>query len=181
MKLMILNAIPDGSRYSDIEQGLLESIAKDEKNEIEHMMIRDLDINYCTGCWDCWVKTPGICALHDDQIKILSRYPKMDLVIFITPVVAGYESFLLKRARDRLIPLVHPYIQIHKGEQHHIQRYNKNPDIGLIVIKDDDEAIEELELIHDTYKRMTLNIISDLKFFRVVGKREELRDVFDNI
>ena len=181
MKILVINAIPEGKRYSGFEKALEEEIQKKQTDEIKYFIIRDMDINYCTGCWDCWKKTPGRCAIKDDQEKIIKLYPETDLAIYISPVALGYESFLLKKFKDRLIPLIHPYIKIYKGEMHHAQRYDKNPDIGVVLITDESTEKEDIELINSTYQRNILNIQSDLKYFYAIDEAGGMTNVFDNI
>jgi multimeric flavodoxin WrbA len=106
------------------------------EHDIKYFKLRDLKINYCTGCWDCWLKTSGLCALKDDQEKILKYIPHVDHMIFLSPILIGYESSLIKTFKDRFIPTVQPYIRIHHGEQHHYSRYKHLPKISFIGIED---------------------------------------------
>jgi multimeric flavodoxin WrbA len=170
LKTLIIDACEDDRKYSGIEKLVNEKAGTD----IEYFKIRDMDIHFCKGCWDCWVKTPGVCSQKDDHEKILRSYPSSDLVIFIAPIKAGYESYMLKKVKDRLIPLVHPYIRIYRGEQHHIQRYDKNPDIGLVLIKEKDTTSDEILVIRQTYERMILNIQCELKFVEVIDGIDSL-------
>ncbi|CUX70510.1 hypothetical protein BN3590_03988 [Clostridium sp. C105KSO15] len=34
----------------------------------------DTEIKDCIGCWSCWWKTPGKCALNDDAYKLYKDY-----------------------------------------------------------------------------------------------------------
>ena len=110
----ILNGISDDS-FAGFESAL-ERVSKagDSGRRINVIRLRDLDIHYCTGCWDCWVKTPGVCAYHDDMPMILKEVMQSDLLVFLSPISLGFVSALTKKACDRLIPLVHPYIEMHK-------------------------------------------------------------------
>ena len=72
-----------------------------------------------------------------------------DLVVFASPVVAGFISALLKRFTDRLIPLVLPYFTILENEIHHVSRYEKRPSLGVIVFAGEDTDSEDLEIIFD--------------------------------
>lgn len=178
---LFINAIPDGEKYSGYEKNIKKEIDKKNFQDIKYFVLRDMNINFCTGCWDCWVKTPGRCSLKDDHEKIIKLYPAYDLVIYISPVILGYESFHLKKFKDRLIPLVHPYIEFYKGEMHHKQRYDKNPDIGVVLIKDPDTDPEDIKLIEETYRRNILNIQSDMKHFFALDDEGGIADVFDSI
>jgi len=170
LKTLIIDACED-----DRDHPVIEKIIDDQGwTDMKHFKVRDMDIHFCTGCWDCWVKTPGICSQKDDEEMILKSYPSSDLVVFVSPIKAGYESYLLKKVKDRMIPLVHPYIRVYKGEQHHIQRYDKNPDIGVVLIKDKDTTDEDILVIRQTYERIILNISCELKFLEVVDGIDSL-------
>ena len=78
----------------------------------------------CIGCFGCWVKTPGICAIKDDDGKrYLERFVASDLMIIVTRIPFGSYSPAIKRALDRGIPSLQPYFRIYRGEMHHMQRY----------------------------------------------------------
>ena len=63
-------------------------------------VIRNQQLKYCMGCWDCWVKSPGICAIKDDMGDVLESFIKSDLVIFASPMLMGFPSSLMKKVND---------------------------------------------------------------------------------
>jgi hypothetical protein len=78
----------------------------------------------CIGCFGCWLKTPGLCVIKDDDGKrYLERFVAADLMIFVTRIPFGSYSPAIKRALDRGIPSLLPYFRIYRGEMHHVQRY----------------------------------------------------------
>lgn len=168
MKLLILNGIPDNPSYLPLEKEIEAQLASTREHEIDYFKLRELNIHYCTGCWDCWVKTPGLCAIKDDQAQILAKFPHSDRLLFISPVLVGYESALLKKTKDRIIPTAHPYIEMVHGEQHHRQRYAKSPDFGVLLLKDENTTQEDLNLIRETYDRVGLNFRSKILTFDAV-------------
>ena len=91
-----------------------------------------MNLHYCTGCWSCWWKTPGKCAIKDDADEILKSVVNSDFLIFASPLMAGFTSSALKKITDRFVALLHPYIQMKNGECHHLKRYEKYPDFGLV-------------------------------------------------
>ncbi len=173
---LIINGITNSS-FSEFETQLEQM---DHKDSV-YFKLRDLQINYCQGCWDCWVKTPGICAIKDDYEQILSRIPSADQLTIITPILAGYESSLIKKFKDRLIPMIHPYIEIYKGEQHHRQRYGKTPDIKVIVLEDEDTTDEDIATLTELYKRTSLNLRNELIEVVRVKKGAEFEHVLTDI
>lgn len=141
--------------------------------------LRDMNLNFCIGCWDCWVKTPGVCRLRDDYVQILSQVPKAQEITIITPILAGYESHLIKTFSDRMIPICMPYIEIHKGEQHHVQRYEKNPNYRLIVVADENTQAEDIDFLRDLYERKLLNFKADLIEVICIKEEEDLKHVIN--
>ncbi len=181
MKLLVLNGITDDVLYRDLEKQLESELVNNTTMDIEYFRLRDMSINYCSGCWSCWWKTPGRCSIKDDQEQILSRIPNVDRVLYISPVILGYESSILKTCKDRSIPIAHPYIRIHKGEMHHYPRYKRLPNIDVLLIKDENTIQEDIDLIEDAYKRMALNFDSRLGLFEAITTSGGEINVFDRI
>jgi multimeric flavodoxin WrbA len=48
-----------------------------------------MKIHHCLGCFNCWVKTPGTCSIHDDEAEVTRRYIASDLVILASPLIMG--------------------------------------------------------------------------------------------
>ena len=181
MKVLIINGIPDQSNCFVYESALEKEIQNNTEHQIDYFVLRNMNINYCTGCWDCWMKTPGRCAIKDDQEQILSRIPNADKVLYISPVILGYESSLLKTCKDRSIPAIHPYISIYKGELHHHNRYESMPEINVLLFKDQDTTSEDVDLIEDTYKRMALNFRASVNYFKAIDQIEGVKNVLNRI
>lgn len=135
-----------------------------------------MNLDYCTGCWSCWWKTPGRCAIKDDAEDIFKSVIHSDFVIFASPLIAGFTSSALKKITDRLIVLVHPYIEINKGECHHRKRYEKYPDIGLLLEKETDTDNHDLKIVKDIYDRFALNFHSKNKYIKYVN-HDKVEDI----
>lgn len=76
-----------------------------------------------------------------------------------------YVTSYLKKCQDRQIPLAHPYITVYKGESHHIQRYEHNPDIALVLVEDQNYTEEDAEINKVVYEHFALNLRQEFKFF----------------
>jgi multimeric flavodoxin WrbA len=100
--------------------------------DVEHIDLTKLDIRYCTGCFECWVKTPGICKFKDDAPEISRKVINADLVILISEIVYGGFSSTFKAMWDRNLGLLHPHFKKIKGEYHHKKRYKRYP--ALIIL-----------------------------------------------
>lgn len=91
--------------------------------EVKAFTLAGMDIKACRGCFSCWVKTPGRCVIEDDQESILRATAESDRVIWLTPVTFGGYSPELKKALDRIIPIILPFFGKVRGETHHPLRY----------------------------------------------------------
>ena len=181
MKILVLNGNTDHPALTPYTESIESAIKGNNTHEIEYFRLKDMNINYCTGCWSCWYKTPGLCAIKDDHEQILSRIPNADLILYISPVIMGYESSILKTCKDRSIPSTHPYILLHKGEQHHHKRYESMPNISVLLIGDETTEKVDINIIKHTYDRMALNFDADVHSFDVVSEIGGIEDVFSRI
>lgn len=128
------------------------------------LTLRDLNIRHCTGCWGCWVKTPGECVAKDDSADVCRAVINADWAVFASPMAMGFPSALLKRSMDKLIPLVHPYIVVDGGEAHHLARYERYPAFGLLLEAEPGGDAEDIAITSTIFARTARNIKSSLKF-----------------
>lgn len=127
MKAVVLNGSQEGDRTLEVtERIILEELAEDGW-DAEALILRDMEISHCLGCFGCWVKTPGICVIDDAGRKVARAICQGDLVVFLTPVTFGGYSSDLKKALDRSICLISPFFTRIKGEVHHKPRYARYP------------------------------------------------------
>lgn len=170
MKITILNGNPDAENtaFEDYLKALCGAYEA-RGHSAEVLMLRELDIKHCLGCWSCWVKTPGFCAVKDDSEIVCRSYINADLVVFASPVIMGFTSALMKKAQDKLIPLILPHIEVDHGECHHVARYEKYPAIGLLLQRNgcDDE---DIGIITDIYSRIAWNFKTRLAFSGTMDK-----------
>ena len=124
------------------------------------LTLNHLKTEYCTGCWSCWWKTPGRCALNDDGEKVFEAVIRSDFVVLSSPVVAGFPSAQMKKIMDRLIVLLHPYILLKNGELHHRKRYPTYPEFGLLLEAGPDTEPEDLDIINQIFDRFAINFHS---------------------
>ncbi len=176
MNLTILNGGPteaDGS-FALYCSTLSEKLG--QTHTLQHFMLDKMETKQCIGCWNCWWKTPGICTLVDDAEQALHAVVHTDLLIFASPITAGFTSSTLKTFQDRLVSLLHPYIQLVKGECHHRKRYDKYPDFALLLQKEPNTDAEDIEIITDIYKRLAVNFHTSLKYvwFTETTKMEDI-------
>jgi hypothetical protein len=181
MKVLVINGNPEStstSTFGEYLNRLTESLCERDF-EVKSIPIADLKINYCIGCFNCWLKTPGQCVFRDDMELVLREMLKSDLVIYASPLSLGFLHHLLKKTLDRSIPLVLPYISIYKKEFHHYLRYPKMPLLGVLVEKEADTDGDDLELTYGMMKRLSLNMRTRLVLAETTEKSPE--EVFHEI
>jgi len=123
----------------------LEALLRDEGWNLHRFLLRELEVGDCTGCFGCWVRTPGECVLLDGGRDVVRQVIRGDLVIFLTPVTFGGYSSLLKGAVDRLLPLGSPFFARIAGETHHRPRYARYPRLlGVGTLPEPDLEAESL-------------------------------------
>ncbi len=166
MKITVLNGNPnvEDSGFDDYLTKL-EMVLESNDHTVKNLQLRDMDIRYCIGCFGCWIKTPGECSNAADDTRVVRReYMNSDLVIFASPVIMGFTSALLKRAHDRLLPLLLPYIRLYEGESHHVPRYDKYPLISLLIQPDGNTGAEDIDIISEIYRRDAINFKTSFLF-----------------
>jgi len=77
----------------------------------------------CTGCFQCWVKTPGQCVIPDRGREFLRLLAKAGKLTVVSRCHYGGFSPDVKALIDRRIGYMLPYFHVHEGEMHHIPRY----------------------------------------------------------
>ena len=175
MKLLVM----DGTFGTKHDALLDEILGKLNDHDIEVFKIEDHKIAYCTGCWSCWVKTPGLCAHMDDTQVMLRKAINSDMVLMFTENSVGYMTSNSKKVLEKFVPLVHPYIELVDGECHHIKRYDKYPKLGLIFV-DDELNEKDYEVTRHMVERAALNFKTTLDFaMHITSDKEALN--YENI
>lgn len=160
MNILLLQAVSKNTGDFTNRMDSLTDYIIARGNSLVRYELSEMDLHYCTGCFNCWWKTPGRCIIHDDMEKLYPEIVKSDLLMFASPLVMGLPSWRVKQVQDRLIPLIHPYITLVNGECHHRKRYYRYPDISLVVQKEADTGTEDLELLKTLHRRLAINFHS---------------------
>jgi len=152
---LLLNGARDDA-LNDVQAIVVQALG-DAGATVNAVPLREMDIAYCLGCFNCWVKTPGLCTTNDAARDVARRHIQSDLLILLTPVTFGGYSSELKKALDRLIPNLSPFFTKIDGEVHHQRRYARYP--RLVVVGVLDEPDEESERLFKTLvSRNALNM-----------------------
>lgn len=132
MKAVLLDGSPAGdSTGKRISAVMIQQLQLHNWN-VDHIVLRDRKIGNCAGDCFCWIRSPGVCNIDDDNRLIAKAIIESDLVIYLTPVTFGGYSSTLKRMVDHQIQNVLPFFAKIEGETHHQKRYHKYPDFMAI-------------------------------------------------
>ena len=127
MKAVIL----DGSYEKDLTGARVHAALMEELQqqgwEVEDFPLRAIKIGNCAGDFFCWIRSPGVCNIDDDNREIAESIINSDLVIYLTPITFGGYSSVLKKAVDHQIQNISPFFTRVSGETHHQKRYRKYP------------------------------------------------------
>jgi len=170
MRITILNGEPDStSAFQKYLRDLALRLA-DLGHTVTPFNLAELNLKGCSGCFGCWVKTPGECAKRDDSAQVCRSAIGADLLLMASPLVMGFTTALLKRAADQMIPLIHPYFVMEGGEVHHRARYERYPKFGLLLGAGGDSDAEDIEITIAIWTRMARNLKSSMVFTAVTDR-----------
>lgn len=180
MNITLINGIPN-DEYKEYEDSLDKLKASLQRTHtVDLFNIRNMNIEYCCGCFGCWTNTPGLCIYKDDMGNILRSMAKTDYVIYISPLKAGFITSQTKKVMDRFIPTALPFIKIYDGECHHPMRYNNLQKLGLVILNDNNFDKEAYDLTVNVFKRFSRNIHSN-GFFNSYVKACEMEVILNEI
>lgn len=112
----------------------------------------------CNGCFECWVKTPGVCRIRDYNRELAEKVIGSDLLMLVSRVRFGSYDSEVQTAMEHMIPLISPFFRSVGGETHHARRYEHYPSFGAIGIHcaEDDAA----RIFRTRMDRIALNFFS---------------------
>lgn len=93
MNVLIINGSPKGERSNTMWLTNAFVSGFPEEARVKTITLRDKDIHPCMGCFSCWTKTPGQCAVKDDMQEIYQDILEADIIIESFPLYfAGMPS-----------------------------------------------------------------------------------------
>jgi len=167
MNITILNGNPSPAKF-DIYLEELGTTLEFEGNKVTTIELRDIGLKYCTGCFDCWTKTPGLCHSDEASREMGRAVINSDFTLWAAPLKMGFPAALLKMGFDKHLPLIHPYMVVDQGEAHHLKRYEKYPRVGMLVEREEDTTEQDIQIITDLFSRTALNFKTKLEFMETI-------------
>ena len=134
MKIIVFNGSPRAEKGNThvMAEAFLEG-ARAAGAETENIFLAHKTIHHCMGCFNCWTKTPGQCAIRDDMDELLPKLWGADIVVFATPLYVDNVTGIMKNFMDRMVPAAEPYLSKDgNGECRHLGRGTKAPKIAVI-------------------------------------------------
>ncbi|MDR1701955.1 MAG: NAD(P)H-dependent oxidoreductase [Sporomusaceae bacterium] len=119
-----------GDRKSKQEgQGaILQNLLAKAGHQVDSLTLNREELKPCTGCFNCWLKTPGRCVITNDAANNISaQVVCADAVVLLSEITYGSCSADTKAWLDRVIPNALPYMEMYQGELHHKKRYKRLP------------------------------------------------------
>jgi multimeric flavodoxin WrbA len=145
MKVTMLNGLPEGQDDGKALSGEFEAYFAHHGATVTHFHLADEPVRCCLGCFHCWTTSPGECRIDDPARLVAQAVIASDWTVFLTPVTFGGYSSQLKKAVDRLIPLILPFFRLVEGEFHHQPRYQRYPNIlGIGILGEPDPTQEAI-------------------------------------
>lgn len=156
MKAILLDGSHASDRTGERVRAALTAKLRARGFEVEEVILREKKIGNCAGDFFCWIRTPGVCNVDDDNRAIAAATMASDLLVYLTPVTFGGYSSALKRMVDHEIQNVSPFFARIEGETHHKKRYPDYPDFLAVGWMDGPEARVEKVFRH-LVRRNALN------------------------
>lgn len=129
-KVLVLDgSMRKGGNTSILVENFLNG-SKENTTHIDHIIAKDINIKYCTGCLRCnLIKR---CSIADDDWPDLSRkILEADVLVFASPVYFHYTTAALKKIIDRFRSFVH--VQITETGLIHTPWQEWNKDFVLLL------------------------------------------------
>ena len=179
MKVLILDGTKSNNNESTKIFDLILEELKKLNWDITSIVLEDKNIDYCTGCFGCWVQTPGECMFKDYEENVVRNMVHSDLIIYLTPIMFGGYSSILKKALDRQIGRVLPYFTKIDGEVHHPKRYEKQQSLLSIGLLDKLDTEKE-EIFKTLVARNAINMWAPFQRAIIYLKGEDETEFSNN-
>lgn len=177
MRALILNGALGPDPFLDDLATRLTADLVARKVAVETVVLRDVSVAYCQGCFDCWTHTPGTCKIDDAGRDLSAKFSVSDVVILVTPVRFGCYSSETKKMIDRTLGTLLPFFRRIDGEVHHSPRYAYPPSLGVVAVHDGHDAASEAT-VRTLALRNAINFASPAHAVVTVNRRGSAAQAF---
>lgn len=142
MKVMAISSSPRGGGQSktEIMLGALVKGMRAAGAEVDEVFLRNKKIQFCTGCYTCWTKTPGKCLLKDDMTdELFPMFLAADLAVLATPLYHFTMNACLKAFIERTLPAIEPFLIERNNTTSHPLR-SRHPAVVMLSVAGFPEA-----------------------------------------
>jgi len=181
MKIVAINGSPKGENgnTSFIVDNFL-SVFEEKSYKTSHIVLNKYNICKCEGCFDCFIKTPGVCKIKDDFSEVFNEVMDADYLIFATPVYFGCVSSLMKCFVERMISLCDPEIRV-GADGKSFQRICLSRVPQLIIVSNcalvDNDNFDIVSLFFNKFSKfLGSNVIAEI--YRTQGELLTLKSAF---
>ena len=135
MNILVLNGSPKGTRSNTLKltKAFLEGFTQNQSADTDIVDIYKLNIRECLGCFVCWSKTPGKCAITDDMTELLQKILRADVIIWSFPLYYFSLPSRLKMVIDRQLPLALPFMEGDASAGGHRSRYDMSGRRNVVI------------------------------------------------
>lgn len=137
---------------TDAHTAAIEALLAEADQQIKVVGTRDMKIAHCMGCNQCWLKTPGRCAIKDDYETIVRLLADAHNLWLATDTRFGFIDWRGKLVMDRIMPLLNMYIEFRKGWMRHQLRYGAL-NVGVLY-----RGCGDTGLLQDWSERCAMNL-----------------------
>jgi multimeric flavodoxin WrbA len=133
--IVILDGAGAGDTWMAPAREALAGALEAAGGSVETFRLGEMKLAHCLGCFNCWVKTPGMCVEADEGRTIARAIVRSDTLVLFTPVTFGGYSPEMKKMVDRFVQIASPLFAMFNGETHHPPRYRKLPRIVAVGVQ----------------------------------------------
>ncbi len=130
--------------------------------EAEILYPGKMQIGRCKACYQCIIKTPGVCCQRDAMGHVLEAIQTADLLVFAVPVYFDTMPSDLKTLIDRFMPTLGPKFKFREGRTYHLPMNSSPRDVVTILLCGNPE-LESLHSLRGTFRRFIANMGHRLK------------------
>ena len=181
MKALILNGSLADQEFLMPAQKIIEEVLGSVGWDVDPVLLRDVEVWSCLGCFKCWDTTPGLCIQEKDEARgIVEKIIRSELLVFLTPLTFGGYSSELKKIIERSLGLLQPGVTLSTGESHHLKRYERYPSLLALAVTEAWDN-EEVKLFKTLMDRHSLNFYPPKYRAEVLLKGEEENKIRERI